>query len=870
MTRAEIKQAKQLAKTQKAEKELQKKVTKTTLSWLDLYSIEQDKMLIGKNPKHLLIKKGIKLTPHNIILDDENTQNNLINGIRQAMNGIPCPMDFLVVYSPVNCDVHINKINSLMVEEEDIVRQQMLSDDLEKVYNFQTYHKEKEFFILIEDYDEKVLDKNLADLYGYWRNAGLDPKYLNIRDFYSLVSHAFDNPMINDYKFNRGIMSYLNGEIEYSIEKDKYEFVDKTPDFREYGDPIPNERPSMNVVQKSKIAPCAFIVNRDFRTLQVGDKYLCTMIVTQLPQNFPLGLLSDFINRPYIRMSMHTERSYANLAKMLNADLREKENRYRKSSDQMEKQRLLTEIESQQRYIQQVVGSGDRTHNVTILFQIIANDLKELNDRKVEFKNRLSSATFTVVDGALLQEQLFKLSTACFESSGLNDIVADNIALPLTSYDFSGLYPFIYETLDDPDGYLLGQEMANGGKVFFDIFYYLHQPSLASRSNRINGNTIVIGRAGSGKTTTMNVLIRDLIKKNTYIVWVDPENKNKNLTKRFNGTYVAWGKKSKDEDNIINVFDLKPISVDDDADMDDVEKWNTELAINNVAIDVSKVLKMLFPTISDDMVSLVGPLVKITYNKAFSKLPSMHKDENGRWSSFKGLSATDMPTFSDFFDSIVYLQNECKKENSKIGDEFNIEDLKALKNRVRQITNDYKIYFDGHTNIATHGNIVSFGTKALTTLSNELQNALYYLMFQYSWVQCLDETKESAFIIDEAHTLILKENTAHLVSQFVRRSRKYRNVMLIGTQEPHDFADPKILTDGKAIFNNSAYKVVLGMAHDAVKDLTELETLNESECNFVERCPQGSGLLMIGNQRRIPMYITLSKAELRDIDAMFQ
>ena len=164
---------------------------------------------------------------------------------------------------------------------------------------------------------------------------------------------------------------------------------------------------------------------------------------------------------------------------------------------------------------------------------------------------------------------------------------------------------------------------------------------------------------------------------------------------------------------------------------------------------------------------------------------------------------------------------------------------------------------------------MSFGTKKLYTASEELQNALYYIMFTYAWSLCLDDSYESAFIVDEAQSVIQRGNTARLLAQFVRRSRKYRNMMVIGTQEPHDFADRHIITDGKAIFNNSAYKLVLAMNHDATQDLSKLENLNENEMFWIENFTQGDALLIIGEQRRLTIHVSPSRAELNDMGAMF-
>ena len=112
--------------------------------------------------------------------------------------------------------------------------------------------------------------------------------------------------------------------------------------------------------------------------------------------------------------------------------------------------------------------------------------------------------------------------------------------------------------------------------------------------------------------------------------------------------------------------------------------------------------------------------------------------------------------------------------------------------------------------------------------------------------------------------MILKDKTSELVSQFYRRSRKYQNVMLLGTQQPQDFADPKVITDGMAIFSNSAYKLILGLNKGAVDGLRELETLNAAEYVLIQNFQQGQALLLAGSTR-MAINVIATQSELEDM-----
>ena len=853
MSRLEKKEYHKLLKTKKATKQLQKKVA-TTLKWMDLQSVEDDCIIIGKEKKYFI--KGIKLTPHNIFIDEMSEQRARVDAIRLVLNQMPDEVWFEFPYSKINADNWINQLNAEARNETDQVVSRMIEADLEKIYDFQKYNREKEFMLLIRDTDEKRLQKNLEDLYRLWTNAGFSPKVLNRRDFYSLISFYFENSLITDYTFSRGIFSYMNVQYELDLEKDQYQKVDYTDTFAKLGSPITNVKPSENIVQKSKIAPLGLRVRN--KNIELGDKLIKCILITQLPPVYTLGMLTDFLNDPSIKLFMKSKKSNDDISAMLNKDLRNMKERYAKSKDEMEKQRIITELESQQTYINDVIRKSDRTHDLTIIFQVIADDEKELRDKTDKLRSVLSLNGFRFTFAPLIQEALFKICTPLFIKSGLPSIIEENISLPQTSDGIAGLYPFIFETLNDSEGFLLGEELQNGGKIFLDTFYYLHNSSEAGKQNRLNGNFCIVGSSGSGKTTLTALVVRSLIRKKTYTIWIDPESKNEKLTQMYGGTFVDWGKRG----NVINVFDLKPIDVDEGED--DSLMWDTALAIDKVIQDVTILFQFLFPQIEEDAISFIGGIVKMAYEEVGIK-----PDDNGKYQSFKGYTREQYPTFETFNACLLKVRDAMHNKGDGYQDDVKL--LNSLSRKMFRILNEWSVYLNGHTtiNVNPNGrNIVSFGTKELFNAPQELKNALYYLMFNYSWTLCLNDKIESAFIVDEAHDVIQTSHTAKMVAQFVRRSRKYRNLMFIITQEPEDFAADNVIMHTRAMFNNSAYKIIMKLNKDATEGLEKLQDINENETFWVKNgFQQGDALLILGD-RRIPIHVIATQNELWEMGAM--
>ena len=127
----------------------------------------------------------------------------------------------------------------------------------------------------------------------------------------------------------------------------------------------------------------------------------------------------------------------------------------------------------------------------------------------------------------------------------------------------------------------------------------------------------------------------------------------------------------------------------------------------------------------------------------------------------------------------------------------------------------------------------------------------------------LNKNVNTILQVDEAHVLLSGKNTlgADFLAQIQRRSRKYNTGTIIITQQPSDFSDPSVITQGKAIFDNASYYLVMGLKKQAVEDLSKLIDLNDNEKESIKGYSQGEALFVCGS-RRMRINVIATEQEL--------
>lgn len=561
----------------------------------------------------------------------------------------------------------------------------------------------------------------------------------------------------------------------------------------------------------------------------ISDKYSTILTVISYPKFIDPGFLSQLTSLSGIKIVIkHIPLPFSVISKMINKEIADLKVRYQQENDKTLQERIRLDYESLEQFITMLASTQSKIYDFQMHIMVTADSQDDLVAKKLQVKNYLEAMEMRAIPLRFEQEKVLKSIIPIYPKQEIED----RVGTPIPSPTIAAMYPFIFDSIKDPGlSTLLGVDFS-GGVILFNQFLY----KIKKENNRNNANLIILGTSGSGKSTAAKLMIRSHLRNGSKLVMIDPEGELEEMTKKYDGDFIDLGKGG--EYGMIN-----PLEVVVDADEEEMAQGLGYTVLTRTIQTVKAFLKYYDPSITEDVVNMFSEILQETYKR-------FGIDFNSDFTRFK---SSDFPTFSDVYTTIKgKLMSMTEKTQER-----NVMEILELK--VRPIINELRYYFDGHTTISPTTNFIVFNIRELMNADTNIRNALFFNILKYAWSLTLDKSVDTILTVDEAHVLLGSNNSlgAEFLAQIQRRARKYNTGTIIITQQPSDFTDPAVITQGKAIFDNASYYLVMGLKKQAVEDLSKLIDLNENEKDSIKRYSQGEALFVCGNRRmRINIIVT--------------
>lgn len=757
------------------------------------YSKIQDDCIIGKDG---LFTGVIEITPIEFNMLSPMKQNFLIDGvISNTLRNVGVFQEYNIVKieKPIIFDGYLNnelnRIQNLIAEnengnlQEDEFRKrvEVIEDRMNLIDSLNSNEKiyASYYYIVLHDIDKRSLNNSLEIIQNTLSNNNLEAKRLNNKDLAIFLKYSYD----------------------------------KDFDEREFDN-----------LRESEYMKNIYPNNIQFKALSTkqNDKTLTHFVITDYPLKVDNAWGQELFDIPNTKVVMKCKPvdKYKAIKRIDNA-INEiiSQSTSGKASMQIDKQ---THLESLQILLEGLQNDNEVFFDTTLIITAYDNGKETTNKKYVRRKLREYGFRFSEMFGRQIES---------YFSSNINTFNKTNISRGLNSSIIASTFPFVSNAILDKNGILIGE---NKLPTFVDFF--------RRDDERVNSNTVIIGKSGSGKSYCTKTLLANLASDNAKVFILDPENEYCNLAENLKGRVLDV---SSSKNGRINPFHII-------ASLDDENNDGTSNSFYSHLQFLEEFFRLILQGINSDSLELLNKVIVETYN---------HKGITAK-TDLSTLRAKDYPIFQDLAEEI-----DKRIENEK--DEYNLSCYKILANYMSKFRRGGRMsaLWNGFTTFNPTENFVCFNfQKLLSNKNNLIGNAQMLLVLK--WLDneviknrdynLLNNTNRKIVVaIDEAHVFIDEKFPIALdfMYQLAKRIRKYCGMQIVITQNVKDFVgSPEIARKSSAIINVSQYSFIFSLSPNDMSDLCTLYEkagqINENETENIVNLPRGSAFLITGPANR--------------------
>lgn len=757
------------------------------------YSSIENNIINGKDG---MFTGVVQVTPIEFNLLSMNKQNYFIDGvISNTLKNVGefQEYDIIKLEKPIIFDDYLNneltRIKNLVEENENGIlnedefrkRVEIIEDRMNLIDSLNSNDKiyASSYYIALHDIDKNSLNNSLEILENSLKNSNLEAKRLNSKELAIFLKYSYDK-------------DFDEREFDKYAEKD-------------YIKHIYPEQVQFKILNTKQ-----------------NDKTLTHFIITDYPLKVDNAWAQELFDIPNTKVVMKNKpvEKYKAIKRIDNAinELLSQSN-LGKASSQIDKQ---THLESLQVLLESLQNDNEVFFDSTLI--ITAYDIGKETTNKKYVRRKLRELGFKF-------SEMFGRQIESYFSTNINTYNKVNISRGLNSSVIASAFPFVSNAILDDKGLLIGE---NKLPTFVDFF--------KRDDERVNSNTVIIGKSGSGKSYCTKTLLANLASDNAKIFILDPENEYNNLANNLKGRVLDV---SSSKNGRINPFHII-------ASLDDENSDGTSNSFYSHLQFLEEFFRMILQGINPDSLELLNKIIVEIYNK---------KGINAK-TDLTTLRAKDYPIFQDLAEEI-----DNRIENEK--DEYNLSCYKVLSNYISKFRRGGRnsALWNGFTTFNPTENFVVFNfQKLLSNKNNLIGNAQMLLVLKWLDNEVIknrdynimnNADRKIVIAIDEAHVFIDEKFGVALdfMYNLAKRIRKYNGMQIVITQNVKDFVgSPEIARKSCAIINVSQYSFIFSLSPNDMSDLCTLYEkagqINESETENIVNLPRGCAFLITGPTNR--------------------
>lgn len=476
-------------------------------------------------------------------------------------------------------------------------------------------------------------------------------------------------------------------------------------------------------------------------------------------------------------------------------------------------------------FIKNELTSGDDLFYMTMYITVSSKTLNGLDWKVRQILDNLKAMDIEARECIWQNEAAFQsVMPLCYQDASLYRKGRQN----LMGMAVAALYPFTAFELCDDNGIMLGVNKQNKSLTILDLF---------NTKLRSNANMVVLGSSGKGKTFLLLLMaIRFRVRGiQTFIIAPLKGEEFRRVCTALGGTFAKISPSSTD---CVNVMEIRNIDRTVEMLISGDEIGKDPLLMKKID-QLNVFFDLLIPDMSYEERQIMDEGLMVTYQKKgiTSDNTSLLRDANKQ--IYK-----EMPTIGDLYNTL--------KETPKAD---------RIATIVRRFVSGSAQAFNGQTNVDLSNKFVVLD---MSDLSASMRPIGMFVALDYVWDRARSNRLErKAIIIDEVWQLI-GANSSPLAAGFVmdiyKLIRSAGGAAISATQDLGDFFALEDGKFGRAIINNSATRLVLGLGEEEADRIADTMKLSPAELRSIMSAQTGEALLASSGSK-VMLEIIASQAE---------
>ncbi len=152
---------------------------RSTEDWLPVKGIQNGAIITYGNNK----VSGVKVTPRNIFILDQGSQDNVLISLKNFYNMIDFEFWLVVADRPVDISIYMSQLQLLLNSTQNAPRKKLILQDLEKGNTFINNNVvDTEYYILFKESNEDLMQKKIRLLINGLATCGLNASQVSNDD----------------------------------------------------------------------------------------------------------------------------------------------------------------------------------------------------------------------------------------------------------------------------------------------------------------------------------------------------------------------------------------------------------------------------------------------------------------------------------------------------------------------------------------------------------------------------------------------------------------------------------------------------------------------------------------------------------------